>query len=106
MIVTWPAACYVWASKARNFRSHTTRPDSNDTHHLYLRFRIDGKKAISRGFSGGKQRIKFAKKKKSLIKVEFEFTSNWGNDFSDTNCTQQFLIKFFVIIPCSAVIYA
>ena len=35
-----------------------------------------GKKAISRGFSGGKERIKFAKKNKSLIKVEFEFTSN------------------------------
>ena len=87
MIVTWRAACYVWASEARNFRAHTTRPDSNDTHHLCLRFGIDGKKAVSRGFSGAKQRIKFAKKKKSLIKVEFEFTSNWGNDVSDTNRT-------------------
>ena len=87
MIVTWRAACYVWASEERNFRAHTTRPVSNDTRHLCLRFRIDGKKAMSRGFSEGKQRIKFAKKKKSLIKVEFEFTSNWGNDFSDSNCT-------------------
>ena len=75
MIVTWRTACYVRASEVR-IRAHTTRPDSNDTRHLCLRFRIDWKKAMSRGFSGGKQRIKFAKKKKSLIKVEFEFTSN------------------------------
>ena len=49
MIVTWRGACDVSASEARNFRAHTTRPDSNDTRHLCLHFRIDGKKAMSRG---------------------------------------------------------
>ena len=32
----------------------------HDTHHLCTRFRIDGIKAMSRGISGGKQKIKFA----------------------------------------------
>ena len=30
------------------------------TRHLFTRFRIDGRKAMSRGMSGGKQKIKFA----------------------------------------------
>ena len=37
----------------------------HDTHHLCTRFRIDGIKAMSRGISGGKQKIKFAKFEKS-----------------------------------------
>ena len=32
----------------------------DDTRHLFTRFRIDGRKAMSRGISGGKQKIKFA----------------------------------------------
>ena len=32
----------------------------HDTRHLCTRFRIDGIKAMSRGISGGKQKIKFA----------------------------------------------
>ena len=34
----------------------------HDTHHLCMRFRIDGIKAISRGISRGKQVLKFASK--------------------------------------------
>ena len=33
---------------------------TRDTRHLCTRFRVDGIKAMSRGFSGAKQIIKFA----------------------------------------------
>ena len=61
-----------------------------DTHHLCTRFRIDGMKVMSRGNSGGKQKIKFTnarnrtlfiplKRKDDLIamqNVRFEFRRN------------------------------
>ena len=41
----------------------------HDAHHLCRRFRMDGKRAMSRGFSGGKHVLKFANRSNLLLYI-------------------------------------
>ena len=43
----------------------------HDAHHLCRRFRMDGKRAMSRGFSGGKHVLKFANRSNLLLSHQF-----------------------------------